>query len=238
MTALKPSAAEERLAVVELRQFRTRPQRRDEFIELFERHLLVLHREAGATVIGHFRDLDHPDRFVWLRGFADMATRKTALKAVLSSDSWRVHRDAVRALIVDFDDLLLVRTFAARPNGRQTGAAAIICATILSFAEPVDTRMAAVLAEETEQLLALLDGQQLGTFVSANSTNNFARMPIRDNVHAWVGLARLSSSAHATYRAVLEEPRVIDNLADKVGASLHGPPKLLKLAPCASSRLR
>jgi hypothetical protein len=150
----------------------------------------------------------------------------------------RVHGDAVNALIVDLDDLLLVRTFAARPNGRQTGAAAIICATILSFTEPVDTRVAAVLAEETEQLLALLDGQQLGTFVSANSTNNFPRMPITDGEHVWVALARLSSSAHATYRAVLEEPKVIENLADKVGVSLHGPPKLLKLAPCASSRPR
>ena len=31
------------------------------------------------VIIGQFRDLDNPDSFVWLRGFADMEARKRAL---------------------------------------------------------------------------------------------------------------------------------------------------------------
>ena len=45
----------------------------------------IVHREfvesqenCGMTVIGQFRDLDDPDRFVWLRGFPDMAQRARA----------------------------------------------------------------------------------------------------------------------------------------------------------------
>ena len=42
------------------------------------------------TVIGQFRDLDNPDSFVWLRGFADMESRRKALGAFYSGPGgWR-----------------------------------------------------------------------------------------------------------------------------------------------------
>jgi hypothetical protein len=34
-------------------------------------------------VIGQFTDLDRADRFVWLRGFADMAARRAGLESFL-----------------------------------------------------------------------------------------------------------------------------------------------------------
>jgi hypothetical protein len=40
-------------------------------------------------IIGQFRDLDHPDRFVWLRGFADMEARTQALGAFTAARSGR-----------------------------------------------------------------------------------------------------------------------------------------------------
>ena len=40
------------------------------------------------TVIGQFRDLDNPDSFVWLRGFADMEARKRALTGFYSGPVW------------------------------------------------------------------------------------------------------------------------------------------------------
>ena len=36
------------------------------------------------TLVGQFRDLDNPDRFVWLRGFADMTTRAQALERFMA----------------------------------------------------------------------------------------------------------------------------------------------------------
>ena len=30
-------------------------------------------------IVGQFRDLDDPDRFVWIRGFTDMSSRLAAL---------------------------------------------------------------------------------------------------------------------------------------------------------------
>ena len=40
---------------------------------LFERELLEGQEAIGMTVVGQFHDLNNPDRFVWLRGFSDMA---------------------------------------------------------------------------------------------------------------------------------------------------------------------
>src|SRR5262245_49846616 len=75
IAARKPTA----LQIVELRQYTLRQGRRDVLIDLFERELVESQEAAGMEVIGQFRVVDHPDRFTWLRGFADMATRARAL---------------------------------------------------------------------------------------------------------------------------------------------------------------
>ena len=53
---------------------------RDVLIELFEREFVETQEALGMTLVGQFRDLDNPDRFVWLRGFSDMMTRAQALQ--------------------------------------------------------------------------------------------------------------------------------------------------------------
>ena len=58
-------------------------------------------------MIATFVDLDDPDRFVWLRGFVDMATRAAALGAFYGGPIWKAHRDAANATIVDSDNVLL-----------------------------------------------------------------------------------------------------------------------------------
>ncbi len=65
--------------MLELRQYTLRPGRRDDLIELFERELVRPQEAVGMRVLGTFRDLDDSDRFVWLRGFADMTSRRSGL---------------------------------------------------------------------------------------------------------------------------------------------------------------
>jgi NIPSNAP len=66
--------------VVELRQYTVVPGGREVLISLFERHFIESQEATGMTVIGQFRDLNNPDRFVWLRGFADMVSRAQQLE--------------------------------------------------------------------------------------------------------------------------------------------------------------
>ena len=58
-----------RYPVVELRQYTLQPGQRDVLIDLFDREFVESQEAAGMAIVGQFRDLDDPDRFVWLRGF-------------------------------------------------------------------------------------------------------------------------------------------------------------------------
>ncbi|GAA3125315.1 NIPSNAP family protein [Streptomyces echinatus] len=113
-----------RVMIVELRQYTLRPGDRETLIELFEREFVTGQQAVGITVGGRFRDLDDPDRFVWLRAFPDMARRRRALEAFYTGPVWRKHRDAANATMVDSDDVLLLRGpgFAPPPGSHEVVA--------------------------------------------------------------------------------------------------------------------
>ncbi|WP_208646173.1 putative quinol monooxygenase, partial [Amycolatopsis thermalba] len=93
----------------ELRQYTLHPGRREELVALFDRHFVESQAEAGMRVYGQFRDLDDPDRFVWIRGFPDAARRAEALAAFYERHpAWRTHRHTANATMVDSGDVLLL----------------------------------------------------------------------------------------------------------------------------------
>ena len=100
--------------VLELRQYTLHPGMRDVLIELFEREFIESQEALGMTLVGQFRDLDNPDRFVWLRGFADMETRARALGEFYGGPVWKAHREAANETMIDSDNVLLLRP--ARPD--------------------------------------------------------------------------------------------------------------------------
>ena len=87
-------------------------------------------------VIGQFRDLDDPDRFVWLRGFTDMEARTRALEAFYGGPVWKEHGPAANATMVDHTNVLLLK-----PAGR-TGRLPLRPAPPARAREPDDAREA------------------------------------------------------------------------------------------------
>src|SRR5688572_26594158 len=96
--------------LVELRQYRLHPGKRDELIELFEREFVESQEEQGMKVIGTFVDLDQPDCFVWLRGYGDMASRLAGLSAFYGGPVWQANRAAANATMIDSDNVFLLRS--------------------------------------------------------------------------------------------------------------------------------
>jgi hypothetical protein len=204
------------VAVVELRQYRLVAGRRDEMIAIFERHFIESQEEAGMRLLGHFRDLGDPNRFVWLRGFRDMPSRRAALEAFYGSELWFEHRDAVNETIVDSDDVLLLRPAAElSPGARPANGRGSFTAAIWPFAEPVSPETIGVLADE----LAEAGATTAALLVTEPSENDFPRLPVREgeNVVVWLG--------HVDDEAGLD-------------STLAGPPQTLRLAPCARSAVR
>ena len=109
--------------IVELRQYTLRPGRRDELIELFDREFVETQEALGIVVLGQFRDLDDPDKFVWLRSFPDMVARKEALTAFYGGPVWAAHRDQANATMIDSDDVLLLRPVGDFPVPPRDGRA-------------------------------------------------------------------------------------------------------------------
>ena len=229
----------EEYGVVELRQYTLVPGRRDALIELFDGALVDPQEEAGMCVLGQFRDLDRPDRFVWLRAFPDMVRRRAALRAFYGGPVWRAHGDAANATMIDSDDVLLLRPAAGlskmaappRPRpGIHDECSAVYAVTVCSLDEPVDDSAAG------RTLLAGLSAMSpppLATFVEEPSENTFPALPVREGEHVAVWVQRAGSEAAAAplLDASLE-------VADRALPSSAPPPVQLRLAPTSRSRLR
>ncbi|WP_430782835.1 NIPSNAP family protein [Actinoplanes sp. G11-F43] len=157
--------------IVELRRYTLRAGRRDELIELFGREFIAPQEQLGMRVLGWFRDLDRDDGFVWLRGFADMAVRRTGLEAFYGGPVWREHGPAANATMLDSDDVLLLRPTSPVPDRLDGEVFATIWYQDRPF-EPVPP------------------GDETAAFVTAYDINDFPRLPVREGVHALVRLDR------------------------------------------------
>jgi hypothetical protein len=174
--------------VLELRQYTLHPGQRDVLIDLFEREFVETQEAVGMSVLGQFRDLDAPDRFVWLRGFPDMASRAESLTAFYGGPVWQAHRAEANATMIDSSDVLLLRPVAAGsgfdlagavrpPVGAGPRSSPVVAATICHLDGPVDDKLKSALAGPN----------LLGCFETEPAENTFPALPVREgeNVFVW-----------------------------------------------------
>jgi hypothetical protein len=230
--------------VVELRQYTLHGGRRDELIALFDREFVDSQEALDVRVIGQFRDLDDPDRFVWLRGFGDMEARRRSLEAFYGGPVWQAHRSAANATMLDSDNVLLLKPaspgggFALGPR-RPHPPGAVVTACIYYVAEPLLPDFAAFFAERMRPRFEAEGAQVLGSFVTETSTNTFPRLPVRtaDRVFAWFGHFE-SAAAEAAFRA--REARASgwrDAAPEPLLPAFARKPERLRLSPTARSAL-
>ncbi|WP_329429075.1 NIPSNAP family protein [Streptosporangium sp. NBC_01495] len=108
--------------ILELRRYTLYPGRREDLITLFDREFVESQEAEGMRVVGQFRDMDDPGRFVWLRGFRDMESRAGALAAFYGGPVWKAHRDEANGTMIDSDDVLLLRPAAPGAGFDLSGA--------------------------------------------------------------------------------------------------------------------
>jgi hypothetical protein len=236
-----------KIQVVELRQYTLRPGRRDVLIELFDRELVESQEAVGMTVIGQFRVIDDPDRFTWLRGFADMTTRARALEAFYDGPVWAQHRDAANATMIDSDDVLLLRPlrpqsgFAHRarpPLGSTTIPDGLIVATIYYPANGKLEEFAAVVESALGPALHRAGASILALLVTEKSPNDFPRLPVRDEEDVLVCFTAFADEAsYGRHLDALTHARHSDGLLRNL-ESLMRKTETWRLRPTARSRCR
>lgn len=232
--------------VVELRQYTLHAGRRDTLIELFDREFVETQEAVGLRVMGQFRDLDEADRFVWLRGFADMATRLRGLQAFYGGPVWARHRQAANATMIDSDDVRLLRpawpgagltwrTDDRAAAGTTALPAGVLLAAVLPLSAPAD---AALLDRARDPVTrALRDGgaRAIGAYVTEPSANDFPRLPVREGepVLALFGLFPRAEALSSFLGGRAWQQDVLPSFTPW----LSGPVQTLRLAPTARSAL-
>ncbi|GCE02011.1 NIPSNAP family protein [Embleya hyalina] len=232
--------------VIELRQYTLHTGRRDELVELFDRELVETQEATGMTILGQFRDLDDPNRFVWLRGFSDMDTRHRALTAFYGGPVWAEHAHRANATMVDSDDVLLLRPLAAgsgpavRPSERPPfGTPAsdrFVSADVWSFPlgrhegpAAIRDRLVPVLCETGPAPLAVLGTE--------SAHNTFPGLPVRTGENVAVVLTSYpDESAHRRHVAESRaHPVARDEILPAIEREGIAPVRTLRLTPTGRS---
>ncbi len=236
--------------IVELRQYTLYPGKRDVLIDLFDREFVESQEAVGMRVIGQFRDLDDPNRFVWLRGFRDLPTRAQALNAFYSGPVWKAHREAANATMVDSDNVLLLHParpasgFSLENSDRPPPDAneipkGLVVATLYYFDAPAGVGFIDFFERALEPVLTGAGASILAYFVTESSVNTFPALPIREGEHVFVWFSRFrNQAAYEHYVAALARSwQKRGEISEALARRLKGSPEVLKLSPTARSQL-
>jgi hypothetical protein len=226
--------------IVELRQYTLHAGGRETLIDLFERAFLDTQAEAGIEVLGQFRDLDDPNRFVWLRGFPDMDRRAATLGAFYGGPAWAAGRAAANATMIDSDNVLLLRPLGATDSLQAASASLrLVVAEIHYLDRAAAAAFAAFFATEMQPLIVAAGARPLATLITEPSANSFPRLPVREDVTVLVSLLGFAdAAAHDAYRAALAAgPDWRAKAPEPLLRQFARKPEVLRLSPTARSWL-
>ena len=234
-----------RYPVVELRQYTLRPGQRDVLIDLFDREFVESQEADGMAIVGQFRDLDDPDRFTWIRGFASMPARARALASFYGGPVWKAHSAAANATMIDSDNVLLLRPVTARsgfppPAGHAPAAPSRVLVTLYYRDRPFDDAFADFFDRQARPVLTEAGATPLASLQTEHAENTFPALPVRtgENVFAW--LARFPSPALLDdhLRQIERSAEWRDSVLPALSSLITGSAQQLRLAPTARSQLR
>jgi hypothetical protein len=144
-------------------------------------------------ILGQFRVIGAPERFVWMRGHADMTSRQAGLESFYNGPFWQKHRERTNAMIADSSHAHLLHWISdseALTCGRTPDTIATELADgVISIdtgvvgvdfyqASPALTERA---AEQLTKAYSSAGIQVRGVFATELTANNFPRHPAIQN---------------------------------------------------------
>jgi hypothetical protein len=240
--ALVPARPATCCPIVELRQYTLHAGGREVLIDVFEREFVETQEAVGIRVIGTFRDLDDPNRFVWLRGFPDMAARAKSLEAFYSGPAWQEHRNTANATMIDSDNVLLLHPTTPAAGFAETAAqdGGLVVAEIRYLRPATAGAFQTFAAERMVPRMKAAGARVLGTFATEASANSFPKLPIREGESAHVTFLGFSGEpAHRAWRdALAAGPDWRDGAPEALLPEFSRKPEVIRLTPTKRSRLR
>jgi hypothetical protein len=243
------------IRVIELRNYLIRDGMTHDFMRYFEEYFLVSQREAGMHVLGQFAVVGAPRRFAWIRGFEDMDARRQGLERFYGGPFWQARRDDANAMIVDSDDVHLLRPIgspapltgglaledlAAEPAGVVPPHTGLVAADFHHAKPGALDRLVALFEQRLRPALVTEGHHVLGHFVAERRPNDYPRLPAIQDPTLLLVLSAYRDAEHcAALRAGWPggDPWAVV-LEDGSPAPVAAPVTTMRLRPTARSLMR
>jgi hypothetical protein len=230
--------------VVELRRYTLKDGGREAFVRYFDTLFPEAFQQLGAIALGQFTEPHDANKFTWMRAFRSMDARAIANAGFYYGPVWKEHREKLNGLMVDSDDVLLLRPLgpghgvtllgAVDPVREPGGAQGAVVAQIFALGK-ADADAFAQSAGPVFARYRAAGAREAGLLATLDAPNNFPQLPVRTDGHylVWLGLFENLQSAER-FRALAGQAAA--ELAQS--GQLREPPTLLVLQPTSRSRLR
>lgn len=236
-------------AVVDLRQYTLHPGQRDTLIEVFDEHLVEGQEATGMHIVGQFRDLGEVDRFVWIRGFADLPSRQAALTAFYGGPVWREHRTTANATMIDSDNALLLkpvhlsagypRLESPRPPIGTTEIPRSVIAGAVYHRGEAEDGFVEFFTDHVRPALTDSGAEPVAVFETLVAENNFPALPLRDEVVlAWFARFPDDTAYDDHRRRLASSPVWQQKVLPELERRSVKPAQELRLRPTARSQFR
>jgi hypothetical protein len=231
--------------VIEFRRYTVKEGKTEQFSRYFENYFPEAFQQMGALVFGHFFERKNPVGFTWIRGFKNMDARAIVNAGFYYGPVWREHGITMNNLMVDADNVLLLRPLKAEsgllvlpavdPVTETKGAQGVVVAQIF----PVKANSVDAFAQQVESTFAGYRSagvREAGILVTLDVPNNFPQLPIRTDgpYLVWLGILKDNQAFEAQFQPLVE--RSLKTLS--ASGFLRGPAELVILDPTHRSRLR
>lgn len=232
-------------SVVEFRRYTIKPGERERFARRFESFFPGAIQQTGAIVAGEFLERANPYMFTWIRCFHDMDDRARLNAALYYGPVWKEHRTQMNELLVDSDNVLLLRPLdpqggvailpAVDPAGEPSGPRGVVVAQVFRIV-PEKTLVLQQQATRVFDAYRVAGAREAGMLVSLETPNNFPQLPIRTDgpYLVWLGILKEDETLEKSFRKLAEE--AAHSLSE--AGILRSSPELIVLDPAPYSRMR
>jgi len=173
--------------VIELRNYLIKPDMRERFIDYFEKHFVESQNELGGFVLGAFRVKGEAEKFFWMRGFSDMASRSRFLPAFYGGAVWKKFGAKANEMMLEWQNVHLLKPLEE--------------IKVKDFLTEKSLRVIDFYFAEQNKFGELVDlfqpknGKNSSFWVSETAVNDFPRLPVIQSENLFVMLTDYKDKA-------------------------------------------
>ncbi|MEO6191847.1 MAG: NIPSNAP family protein [Thermoanaerobaculia bacterium] len=199
------------MRTIELRNYLLKEGAAGDFIRFFEENFLFSQREEGMSVLGQFGVMGEPDRFVWIRAFESMETRRRGLGGFYGGPAWKAHGPTANGMMLEFHNVHLLRPLApiadltgglsledraAEPAGALPPHTGLVAVDFYRSEPGGLERLIELFARRLRPALVEQGARVLGHFVAELAPNDYPGLPVYQNENLLVVLSAYRDREH------------------------------------------